>query len=241
MYRLKRSGQIYRIKHCHAPFPSSHFFFLQPNQSPQPQLPPRPTIQLGPHVQEKTQPAALPPVEINHILDRLSATPLHHPIMAIKWALISQPPIDARAWGQPATIATEAAQPRPPTALVRRTGGGRAQLPIRQDGAPGALIDSIMNGHNARDRARLRRAPLAPQRLVELALRGVNPVLALGRAPGRGRGMLMRRGVRREGIRIRRIGAWRGGGGSGAWDGTCFTVVGERAGFYEGGRWGRRR
>ena len=84
----------------------------QPKKLPQPQSPPGPTVQLGSHIQKKTQSFPSPPlVEINDILYALPTTPLHHPIMSIKRPLVTQPSIHSRPRGQLAAIPTKTPQP----------------------------------------------------------------------------------------------------------------------------------
>ena len=176
---------------------------LHPHQPPQPHPPPLPTIQPRPHVQIERQPASPPAIKINHILHLTPPTPLHHPIMAIKRALIPPQPQPPRARTHPPAIARETPQPRP--AAPRVLACSEPCLPPL-DLSPRTLVDGVMDRYHGRHIRRRRVVVLTPQRLEEHLLRWVDPVGRWGRG-GRG-------------------GCWgrRGGGVGAAWDRTCDSV-----------------
>ena len=154
--------------------------FLQPQPPPHPQLPARPTVQLRPHVQKKAQPPPPPSIKINHILDRLPPAPLHHPIVPIERPLVPQPAIHPRPRRQPRAVPLEAPQPRAPARRVRPPRRRRPQLPRAQDLRPRALVDRVVDRHDAADRRGRRGQVFAQQRRVELTLRRVDPVFGGG-------------------------------------------------------------
>lgn len=179
-FRQGASGVLaHLIQHLHVEYNVQHFLPtsvhppLSANESPNPHPPPLPTIQLGPNIQIKTQPATLPPIKINHILHPLPSTPLHHPIMPIKRPLIPQPPIHPRLRTHLLAIPAKTAQLRSIATSILLS--GEFLFPVF-DFAPCALVDGVVDGHDGSHVGGVWGVVLALHGFEEHLFGGVDPV-----------------------------------------------------------------
>lgn len=176
---LKPQGFVHSIISCQAiytnlPYPSLSLSPSNPHQPPHPHPPPLPTIQLGPHIQIKRQPAPPPPIKINHILHPVPrTTPLHHPIMPIERRLVPPQPQPPRPRTHAPAVPRETPQLGPAAARVGR--GGEAAFP-RLDLGPGALVDGVVDGHDGGHVGGGGVVVFAPHGVEEHLFRRVDPV-----------------------------------------------------------------